>query len=304
MDADASPLFPPEHTSNDEASSAVLQRLRSGPPPIAARWTLRCIRESLPWLHLSSDSGTYRLLRRLGIAYKRAREYLHSPDPLYREKAAYVETCLDEARAEPERLVLVYQDEAAYYRQPTLGRDYEARGSEHQPLAHRSHKSDTKRRIAACLDAVHGRVLYRSRSKAGVDVLVGLYEDLALAYPEAQRIYVVQDNWPIHFHPGVVQHLEPQAWPFSFHTHPDWPEPHQVERLSEVLPIQLVPLPTYAPWLNPIEKLWRWLRQEVLHLHRLSDAWEELKQRVEVFLDQFTSDSPELLRYVGLLPNQ
>jgi len=32
--------------------------------------------------------------------------------------------------------------------------------------------------------------------------------------------------------------------------------------------ITLVYLPTYAPWLNPIEKLWRKAYQEVLHLHR------------------------------------
>lgn len=181
---------------------------------------------------------------------------------------------------------------------------YEAEGARPQPRARRSHKSNTKRRIAACLDAVHGQVLYRVRSKAGVAVLNGLYRDVARAYDEAERIYIVQDNWPVHFHPGVIEHLESQQWPFAFRTHPDWPAPSEVKRVEDPLPIQLVPLPTYAPWLNPIEKLWRWLRQEVLHLHRLSDAWEVLKQRVRGFLDQFAGGSQELLRYVGLLPNQ
>lgn len=200
--------------------------------------------------------------------------------------------------------MLLYQDEAAYYRQPTLARDYEAEGARHQARARRSHQSNTKRRRAACLDAVSGRVFYQGRSKAGVVVLNGLYRDVAEAYDEAERIYLVQDNWPVHFHPGVLEHLEPQQWPFAFRTHPDWPAPSEVERLEDPLPIQLVPLPTYAPWLNPIEKLWRWLRQEIVHLHRLSDAWEALKQRVRGFLDQFAGGSQELLRYVGLLPNQ
>lgn len=135
-------------------------------------------------------------------------------------------------------------------------------------------------------------------------VLNGLYRDVAEAYDEAERIYLVQDNWPVPFHPGVIEHLEPQPWPFAFRTHPDGPAPSEVERLEDPLPIQLVPLPSYAPWLNPIEKLWRWLRQEIVHLHRLSDAWEALKQRVRGFLDQFAGGSQELLRYVGLLPNQ
>ncbi|MBE2197018.1 MAG: transposase, partial [Anaerolinea sp.] len=29
-------------------------------------------------------------------------------------------------------------------------------------------------------------------------------------------------------------------------------------------------LPTYASWLNPIEKLWRWLRADVLYNHDLA----------------------------------
>ncbi|MBK9008807.1 MAG: transposase [Anaerolineae bacterium] len=42
----------------------------------------------------------------------------------------------------------------------------------------------------------------------------------------------------------------------------------QTARSSEALHAQqLTPLlfPTYASWLNPIEKLWKWLKQEVLH---------------------------------------
>jgi transposase len=69
------------------------------------------------------------------------------------------------------------------------------------------------------------------------------------------------------------------------------------------LPIQLICLPTYASWLNPIEKLWRWLKQDVLHLHCLSQDWPALKQAVATFLDGFATGSDSLLRYVGLLPN-
>jgi hypothetical protein len=56
----------------------------------------------------------------------------------------------------------------------------------------------------------------------------------------------------------------------------------------------------YASWTNPIEKLWRWLKQEVLHLHRLADQWPELQQRVDHLLVQFAHGSKALLRYVGL----
>ena len=59
-------------------------------------------------------------------------------------------------------------------------------------------------------------------------------------------------------------------------------------------------LPTYAPWLNPIEKLWRKLKQEFLYMHRYAaDSPEDLQQRVLDFL-QWSTGSTDLLRYVGL----
>lgn len=69
------------------------------------------------------------------------------------------------------------------------------------------------------------------------------------------------------------------------------------------LPLQLLPLPTYASWCNPIEKLWRKLQQEVLHLHRWATAWATLKEKMPAFLDQYDGVSPDLLRYVGLTEN-
>ena len=267
------------------------------------------LRESLPWLALSCDSALHRLLERLGIAYKRARRYIRSPDALYAQKKHYIEARKAEVEAAHRRgsgrLVFLYQDEMSYYRQPSLARAYAQQGSGgvHQPLAFESHRSNTRARLVGCLNALTGQVHFRQRSKIGVVQLVGFYQDIVAAYPEAETIYLVQDNWPIHFHPGLIKHLAPQDWPFEFRTHPDWPQPSEVVREAEVLPIQMLCLPTYASWLNPIEKLWRWLRQDVLHLHRLSDAWEALKQRVGAFLEQFIDGSLALLRYVGLLPD-
>jgi|GEM_PF-4462571 len=56
-----------------------------------------------------------------------------------------------------------------------------------------------------------------------------------------------------------------------------------------------------APWLIPSEKLWRWLRQDVLKLHRLADNWPPLRTHVNAFLDQFAQGSQALLRNVGLI---
>ncbi|WP_250124203.1 hypothetical protein [Chroococcidiopsis sp. CCMEE 29] len=49
-------------------------------------------------------------------------------------------------------------------------------------------------------------------------------------------------------------------------------------------------------------QLWRSIKKNI-HLHRSSDDWHPLKQRVGDFLEQFRQASTELLRYVGLLPD-
>jgi hypothetical protein len=67
-----------------------------------------------------------------------------------------------------------------------------------------------------------------------------------------------------------------------------------------LLRLQVITLPTYATWLNPIEKLWRKFRQEVDYLHLLADDWQRLRERVQAFFDQFAHGSVDLLRYVGL----
>lgn len=70
------------------------------------------------------------------------------------------------------------------------------------------------------------------------------------------------------------------------------------------LPIQIVTLPSYASWLNPIEKLWRKLKQDVLHLHRWAENLETLRERVLDFFKPFACGSTELLQAVGLhIPN-
>ena len=99
---------------------------------------------------------------------------------------------------------------------------------------------------------------------------------MVAAYPDARLIYVVQDNWSIHRHAEVVA------------------------ALGELPQIEPVWLPTYAPWLNPTHKLWRWLREQVLTMHRLAGDWEALGERVNAFLDQFAEESHALLQYVGL----
>jgi transposase len=55
------------------------------------------------------------------------------------------------------------------------------------------------------------------------------------------------------------------------------------QTLAQVPRLQVISLPTYSPWLNPIEKLWRKFRQEVDYVHPLTDDWKRLRKRVQAF---------------------
>ncbi len=247
-------------------------------PGQATRWSLAQLRGSLHWLNSYSLSGIWRVLRRCGLRYKRGRHYLHSPDPRYLERRDYAVACLTQARQRPGRVVTLYLDEMSYHRQPTVSRAWSERGARRQPLARLSYHRNNLSRLVGALDVVTGRVICEQWPKVGVRRLAAFYQVIRHHYPEAQVIHLIQDNWPIHFYP-------------------------QVERAAAAAHVEMVRLPTYAPWLNPIEKLWRKLRQEVLHLHRLSDDWHTLQQRVRAFFETFAHGSQALLRYVGLLPN-
>jgi len=155
-------------------------------------------------------------------------------------------------------------------------------------------------RVGAAMDAFSGKVVYRQSRCLGCTELVRLYQDICLAYPQARCIYLVADNWPVHYHPDVLAALMPQELPFPVRLSPSWPKEPRPSAPRLNLPIRLVSLPTYAPWTNPIEKLWRWLYQDVLHLHRLADDFRGLADRVATFLDQFAHGSNDLLRYTGL----
>jgi len=171
-------------------------------------------------------------------------------------------------------VVLLYLDELTYYRRPEPAPVYAPAGGPGPP-AEQGHTANRKRRVIGALDAVSGRLLSWQGSKAGGKELSRFYEQVRAAYPEAETIYVAQDNWPEHFLPGVT---EPLAGG----------------------PVRLLRLPTYAPWTNPIEKVWRKLKQELLRMHAFGDDWAGLQAAVAAWLARAADDPEGLRRYTGL----
>ena len=298
------PAFFPK--SPEEVESEILHAIGQDPGllnPHQNRWTLCTLGEVLPWLKDLSLPGIHQILSRVGISYKRARDYVRSPDADYAEKLSRVGQVLAKARENPETHVVVYQDEFSFYLQPTLAKDWAETGTK-TPLARQSYLSQETCYGIGALNPHTGDVVYQQVKRCTVVALHAFYTQICARYPNAERIYLIQDNRAIHFHPNLIAALLPQGTNFDKPTPPNWTEKpsKQIGRLGK-LPIELVQLPTYASWTNPIEKLWRWVRQSVIHLHRLSNNWQALQEKVIAFMEQFKGGSLPLLRYVGLLPN-
>lgn len=275
----------------------MLHQPPTGQEPLPSRWTLaRLLEATADWLKLSSLSGLSQLLHRLKIHWKRGRYHVHSPDPDYVAKLRSIKQHVLADGQDPP--LVLFADEFTLYRHPSLAWTYEQQGRR-QPLAELGHKSNYDWRIAAALNPYTGQVNYFQARVIDVTRMIRFYRLLHQTYPDRQLV-IVQDNWPIHAHPDVLAALQPQAFLFPLHLPPSWSSQPTRPIPPVPLPIQFLFLPTYASWTNPIEKLWRLLRQEVLHLHRFGDDWPALKQRVWDFLDQFHSGSAVLLRYAGL----
>jgi hypothetical protein len=246
------------------------------PTPAAApdpwRWTLPTIRAAFDWLEGYSLSGVWRLLQRYDLRLRSAQVQQFSPDPEYADKLVSLEMALWEARRYPRSVVAVFLDQMGFTRWPDSAPDW---GAE-PPVADRRGAKQGLWRLMGALNPFTGQVNYLDNYIIGREKVIACYGQLVEVYPRARRLYAIQDNWSIHKHPDVLEALK--AWP---QIEPVW-------------------LPTYAPWLNPIEKLWRWLRQDILHLHRRADDWKALRALVRAFLDQFAHGSERLLEYVGL----
>lgn len=240
-----------------------------------SRWRLDDLRQVLPELARYSRSGISRLVHRLGIRRVRGRLALHSPDPAYDMKLAWIERARALASAQPETVRLFYVDETHIQRAPTLAPVYAPQGRE--PVTRLAPGNDLRQRYAGALDLVRGELTWLSAMRVGTEHVCRLLRKLRRRYP-TQRLIVVWDNWQTHLSEAVLFCAAAEA-------------------------IELLWLPTYAPWTNPIEKLWRWLRQDVLHQHRWAADWTTLLAQVAAFFDRFTDGSPALLRYVGLLPD-
>lgn len=301
-DAGASPLFPPKHENAEQARRGLLRIVRTSPDEHGyqrSRWSLEALRQQADWLELETDAGMWQVLDRVGITYQRGQSFVRSPDEHFDEKCDYIERVRSRVAEEDEQVGL-YLDELQYFQQPAIERGWGQQGE--QPTVDRpaTSKYEWSHHVLSAIDCQQGNLFWRHRDSFDRETFQQLYRDIAEAYPEAEHIWLIQDNLPVHFHIEVLELLESQKWPWDFPAPPTWPDPAEAAQRDGPLPIQLTPLPTYASWLNPVERFWRNLKRQVLYLQPNGCQPEQLVAEVDAYLNSQANSPDEVLSATGL----
>jgi transposase len=165
------------------------------------------------------------LLSEAGLSFQRTRTWKASPDPDYAEKAAWIlELCQTPPRDGP---VVSFDQMGPVSLRPTAGAGWAPLRRPERQRADYNRRAGT-RYVFGAYDVHADRLRVRLRPKrAGSDVLTFMRQ-IRLAYPARQRIYWIQDNLSANWIPDIRA--------FAAHNR-----------------IELVPTPTYASYLNPVE---------------------------------------------------
>lgn len=165
------------------------------------------------------------------------------------------------------------EDEASFYRQPCSAPIWSRRGRV-QPRMRMSCRSNSAVRAAVAYDPAGGQLAHCLRSHFTASAVGAFFAQVGKRFAQ-RRIYLVMDNWPVHAHPRVNQVLAS--------------DPR----------LQVLWLPTYAPWLNPTEKVWKWLRQRFVHAHDCSDNLPNLRAGLDRHLTYAAQHPVEILSFTG-----
>ena len=109
--------------------------------------------------------------------------------------------------------------------------------------------------------------------KVNAETTIETFKKIEAAYPEANKIHIILDNAASHKAKMVKEHLETSK-------------------------INLVYLPPYSPNLNPIERLWRLLRDEVLS-NTFFESYSDFTNECKKFFEKLLYKKDKLINLIS-----
>jgi len=233
-------------------------------------WTLKKLRA---WVcrtfgPLVSRGALRRLLRRAGLTWKRVKKLLGKADPA--KRAAHVERLLELFGGVRDGTVtLIYVDEAHFHRDLDLGYTWGRKGLR---IWRRSACPKLSERLNCygAYDFTHGECFLWQDGWCDGERTVRFLEALARWRAGKEgKLVIIWDNAPCHI-------------------------ARVVKAKASELGIELVYLPGYSPDLNPVERLWGWLREEVTRGH-CHDSVAALIDAARAFIERVNGDRTALV---------
>lgn len=216
-----------------------------------------------------------RHLRKLDYRVIRLVLSLNSPDPDYETKVQHLKRCQEQARQG--KMILLYEDEVDLNLLPGVIRCWTKRGQQRKIL---TPGQNQKRYGFGAVNFVTGQLTYRVSERKNSDGFCALVKKIVAEYCPGEvyqgpKIGLVVDNYIIHRNKKTQACLEKYADRF-----------------------EIIPLSTYAPKLNVIELLWKYLRRKVTRNH-LFETIAKLVEAVDDFLHSLNERWSKVLSVIG-----
>jgi len=215
-------------------------------------------------------------LHALGYRVRRPVLSIASPDPEYQQKVKKLKRY--QKQAKNGEILLYYQDEIDLNLLPGILRCWTLQGVQRKVP---TPGVNQKRYGFGAVNYVSGRTVHRieeRKNSTGFCAFIEQFMQTVIHAPDyhGQKIVLVVDNFIIHHSRKTHEFLEKYA--------------------DQLL---LFMLPTYSPWLNLIERLWKHLRRKVTHNHLFASI-AELVKAVCSFLEALNATPQLTLSVIGV----
>jgi transposase len=233
-------------------------------------WTLKKLQRWVATqLGRRASRNTLRtILRAAGLRWKRCKKLLAKADPAKRAhfveqfQARYAQMCRGE-------VVVIYVDEVHLHQDMEVGYTWSPLG-ESNWIPSSSPGRSARLNCFGAYNFTEGRCFVWEDGKCNGDTTLHFLQQLSHWLNEKQRPVVI--IWD-----GASYHRS-----------------QKIRTDAAQLGFQILPLPGYSPDLNPIEGLWKWLREEVTQ-HYCHKTLDELRQDCFAFIDDINLDPEQVI---------
>jgi transposase len=208
------------------------------------------------------------ILKTGGLSWKKCKKLLSKANP--EKRVAFVEQFqLLFARMCRDEICIVYVDESHFHQDLDLGHTWAPVG---KPVWRESTSPPLSARINwyGAYDFSEGQAFIWHEGKCNGEHTVQFLQRLVAAIARTGRqLVIIWDGAP-------------------------WHRSQTVRTQAQQLGIQLIQLPAYSPDLNPIEGLWKWMREEVTQ-HVCHDSLQDLFRDCKAFIERINLDPTAMI---------